>query len=192
MKISFLLFENFTALDVVGPYEVLSRLPNVEIVLVGKERKYYGAQHGLRILMDTSIHECIESDILIIPGGRGIDSLLLDTEIIKWILNVDKASKFTVSICSGSLLLAEAGLLTAMACTTHWKRKSQLGKYHVNVLNERFVQDGKYMTSAGVTAGIDLALYLASKLAGKNTALDIQQEIEYNPNPSFEYPNSEL
>ena len=186
MKIGILLFDNYTALDVVGPYEVLSRLPNAQVYFIGQEKMDYKDSYGLKIITDYSIYEISYLDILLIPGGFGIDKLLKNNEIIEWIKNIDSTSNWTVSVCSGSLLLAEAGLLDNKLCTTHWRRKDQLKDYNVKIVNERYVQDGKFITSAGVSAGIDMALYLTSKIAGDQVAKIIQLAIEYDPNPPFD------
>ncbi len=186
MKIVILLFDNFTALDVVGPYEVLNKLPNSQIYLVGHEKKEYKDAYGLKIYADYSLEEIEQADILLIPGGFGIDNLLPNKEILDWIQKIDSTTKWTTSVCSGSLLLAEAGLLDNKDCTTHWRRKEQLSKYNVMIKNERYVQDGKIITSAGVSAGIDMALYLVSKIAGDQTAKMVQLAIEYDPKPPFD------
>ncbi len=186
MKIGILLFDNYTALDVVGPYEVLSRLPDSKFFFIGLEKKPYEDDHGLKIIADNSIKEISQVDILLIPGGFGIDKILKIKEIIEWINMIDSASIWTVSVCSGSLLLAEAGLLDNKLCTTHWRRKDQLKRYNLKVVNERYIQDGKYITSAGVSAGIDMALYLVSKIAGDKTAKMIQLSMEYDPKPPFD------
>jgi len=186
MKIAILLFDNFTALDIVGPYEVLNKLPDSQIYLVGPEKKEYKDSYGLKIYADYSIDEIKQVDILLIPGGFGIDNLLSNKKIIGWIQKIDSTTKWTTSVCSGSLLLAKAGLLDKKECTTHWRRKDQLSKYNVSIKNERYIQDGKIITSAGVSAGIDMALYLVSKIAGDQTARMIQLAIEYDPKPPFD------
>jgi transcriptional regulator GlxA family with amidase domain len=186
MKIVILLFDNYTALDIVGPYDVLNKLPNSKIYLVGLEKKEYKDTYGLKISADYSIDEISQADILLVPGGFGIDNLLKNQKIINWIQKIDSSTKWTVSVCSGSLLLAQAGLLNGKNCTTHWRRKDQLRNYDVTIKDERYVQDGKIITSAGVSAGIDMALYLVSKVAGDQTAQMIQLGIEYDPKPPFD------
>lgn len=187
MKIAIFLFDNITALDVVGPYDVLSRLPDTRILLVGLEKKEYRDSNGLKIIADYKTDEVNEADILLIPGGFGIDILLKKEQLLQWIRLIDKTTLWTVSVCAGSLLLAEAGLLDGKKCTSHWGRKKQLRNYPVIVTDnyERYIQDGKYITSAGVSAGIDMALYLVSIIAGEQTAQLIQLAIEYNPDPPF-------
>jgi transcriptional regulator GlxA family with amidase domain len=186
MKIVILLFDNYTALDIVGPYEVLNKLPDSKIYLVGPERRAYKDTFGLKISADNSIDEIFEADILLIPGGFGIDKLLNNTKVLDWIRKTDITTKWTVSVCSGSLVLAQAGLLEGKNCTTHWKRKEQLRSFNVTVKDERYVQDGKIITSAGVSAGIDMALYLVSKIAGDQVAKMFQLAIEYDPEPPFD------
>jgi transcriptional regulator GlxA family with amidase domain len=180
MKIVILLFDNYTALDIIGPYEVLNKLPDSKIYLVGLEKKEYKDTYGLKISADNSIDEIFEADILLIPGGFGIDNLLRDTIVLDWIRKIDITTKWTVSVSSGSLLLAQAGLLDGKNCTTHWKRKEQLRSFNVTVKDERYVQDGKIITSAGVSAGIDMALYLVSKIAGDQIAKMFQLAIDVN------------
>jgi len=186
MKIVILLFDNYTALDIVGPYEVLNKLPNSKIYLVGLEKREYKDTYGLKISADNSIDEISEADILLIPGGSGIDNLLNNEEVLDWIRRIDSTTKWTVSVCSGSLLLAQTGLLDGKNCTTHWRRKVQLQRFNVTVKNERYIQDGKFITSAGVSAGIDMALYLVSKIAGDQTAMMFQLAMEYDPKPPFD------
>jgi transcriptional regulator GlxA family with amidase domain len=186
MKIGILLFDKFTALDVVGPYEVLSRLPDSQICFIGLEKKEYKDPYGLKLSADYAISEISTLDVLLIPGGFGIDSLLTNQSLINWIKSIDNTSKWTVSVCSGSLLLAQTGLLNGKKCTTHWRRKDQLRLYNVTIINERYVHDGKYMTSAGVSAGIDMALYLVSQMLGDQTAKLIQLSMEYDPKPPFD------
>ena len=186
MKIVILLFDNYTALDIVGPYEVLNKLPNSKIYLVGLEKREYKDTYGLKISADNSIDEISEADILLIPGGSGIDNLLNNEEVLDWIRRIDSTTKWTVSVCSGSLLLAQTGLLNGKNCTTHWRRKEQLQRFNVKVKNERYIQDGKFITSAGVSAGIDMALYLVSKIAGDQTAMMFQLAMEYDPKPPFD------
>ncbi len=188
MKVTIFLFDDYTALDVVGPYEVLSKLPNCEIFFVGLEKKAYKDSHGLKIIADYNITEIVQTDILLIPGGLGVDKILKDKVIKEWIQEIAKTSQWILSVCAGSLLLAEAGLLEGKKCTSHWGRKKQLRNYNVIVTDtyERYVHDGKIITSAGVSAGIDMALYFVSIIAGEQTAQMIQLAMEYDPKPPFD------
>jgi len=186
LKIVILLFDNYTALDVIGPYEVLSRLPNSKIYFIGYKKKGYKDKCGLKIHADYSINEISQADILLIPGGAGVDDFLENKEIINWIQKIDRTTSWTVSVCSGALLLAKAGILKGKNCTTHWRRKEQLKEYDVNIKDGRYVRDGKIITSTGVSAGIDMALYLVSKAVDDETAQMIQLAIEYDPKPPFD------
>jgi transcriptional regulator GlxA family with amidase domain len=186
MIIAILIFDNFTALDVIGPYEVLSRVPNSEIYFVALEPGLYSDGKTLKIEAKYSLNEILNPDIIVIPGGFGIDALLKKQEIIQWLQNVHKTSLWTTSVCSGALLLAAAGLLMNCKATTHWNRKEQLSEYGVSVVNERYVKDGKIITSAGVSAGIDMALYLVSQLVNEKLAQAIQLSMEYDPKPPFD------
>jgi transcriptional regulator GlxA family with amidase domain len=184
--ITIFLFDQYTALDIVGPYEVLNKLPDARICFAGSEKKVYSDIYGLKITADYTLDEIFHADILLIPGGFGVDSLLKDEKVLDWIRKIDRSTKWTVSVCTGSLLLAQAGLLNGKNCTTHWRRKEQLSRFNVTVKNDRYVQDGKVITSAGVSAGIDMALYLVSKMAGEQAARMIQLAIEYDPKPPFD------
>lgn len=186
MKIVILLFDNFTALDVAGPFEVLSRMPGATVYITGTEKRRYKDEKGIQLIAQFSINEITDAEILLVPGGFGIDSLMDNQEVIEWIRKIDSTTKWTTSVCSGALLLAKAGLLDGKNCTTHWLRKDQLRKFNVNVQDERYVQDGKLITSAGVSAGIDMALFLVSKIAGDLVAQSIQLSMEYDPQPPFD------
>jgi len=186
MKIAFLIFENFTALDIIGPYEVLSKVPNSEIYFASLKPGFYSDGKVLKIEAKYSLNDITNPEVIVIPGGFGIDSLLNNREILTWIQNAHKTSLWTTSVCSGALLLAAAGLLKNCKATTHWNRKEQLKEYGVNVVNERYVKDGKIITSAGVSAGIDMALYLVSLLVNEKFAQVIQLSMEYDPKPPFD------
>jgi transcriptional regulator GlxA family with amidase domain len=186
VTIAMLLFDNITILDLIGPYEVLSKLPHADIKLTGLEKRPCHDQYGLKTMAAYTCDEVTAADVLVIPGGYGIDPLLKNDKLLSWIRAVDKTTKWTAAVCSGSLLLAQAGLLEGKACTTHWRRKEQLKTYNVMVKDERYVQDGKYITSAGVSAGIDMSLYLASCIANEDVAKMIQLSIEYDPHPPFD------
>jgi transcriptional regulator GlxA family with amidase domain len=186
MKITILIYEKYTALDVVGPYEALSNISGAEIYFAGVQKGLYGDNKNFKLDVPYSIDDITESDVLLIPGGFGIDAILNDKKIINWIKKIDTTTKFTTSVCSGALLLASTGLLEGRNVTTHWNRKEQLRKYNVNVVDERYVKDGKYITSAGVSAGIDMALYLISLIQNENTAKFIQLGMEYDPQPPFD------
>ncbi|HEY4785626.1 MAG TPA: DJ-1/PfpI family protein [Bacteroidales bacterium] len=186
LKTAILLFDNYTALDVVGPYEVLSKIPHSKVYTVAIMPGLYRDTKGLQILADYSIKDMTSPDIFIIPGGFGIDALLSNQEILYWIQNAHKTSKWTVSVCSGALLLGEAGILKDCKATTHWNRKEQLMQYGAIVQNERYVKNGKIITSAGVSAGIDMSLYLLSLEVNEIYAKAVQLGMEYDPKPPFD------
>lgn len=187
MNIVFFLYEGFAALDVAGPYEVLSKLPGFRVVFAAKEKGVYRDRNGLALEASVSIAETKAAEVLLVPGGFGIDEAMKDAEVLDWVRALDATTRWTAAVCSGTLLLAAAGILDGRKCTTHWKdRKDQLRAYPVEVVDERYVRDGKYVTSAGVSAGIDMAIYLASLIAGDRTAMMIQAGIEYDPRPPFD------
>ena len=185
MKIAILLFDHFAALDVAGPYEVLSKIPNSKICFVAETARAYKDSKGLQILADTPLGTLQTPDIVVIPGGFGIDALLSNSVVIEWLRKAHVHSKWTVSVCSGALLLGSAGLLKDCKATTHWNRKEQLAAYCSDISDDRYVVDGKIVTSAGVSAGIDMALYLLSLVVNETYAKVIQLGMEYDPQPPF-------
>lgn len=186
VTIAFLVFDGFTALDIVGPYEVLSRIPNSQVYFVGAEAREYADGRGLTIKANYSLDDIADPDILVIPGGFGIDSILKDDRILDWVGDVHKETRWTTSVCSGALLLASAGILEGKTATTHWNRKEQLKGYGVNVVDKRYYKEGKIITSGGVSAGIDMALYLLSQVTSEDYAKAVQLGIEYDPSPPFD------
>jgi aminopeptidase N len=185
LKIAILLFDNVTALDFVGPYEVLSKMPNAEIHFVAKKVGLYSDSKGFQFKADLSTSDFDNPDILIVPGGFGIDDILNDQEILDWIIRVHLKTRWTLSVCSGAILLGAAGLLQNCEATTHQNRKKQLEPYCKKVLNSRFVVSGKIISSAGVSAGIDMALHLVGLELNETAAKSIQVAIEYFPQPPF-------
>lgn len=157
---------------------MLSRLPDTTIRFVATKSGWYGDSKGLKLHAEHELENFKHPDIVIIPGGFGIDAILDNADIIRWIQNAHQTSTWTVSVCSGSLLLAAAGILKDCSATTHWLRKDQLRRYGVNVMDERYVKDGNILTSAGVSAGIDMALYLTSLIVNENYAKAIQLSME--------------
>jgi transcriptional regulator GlxA family with amidase domain len=186
MKIAILLYDNYTALDVVGPYEVLSNIPGSKIYFTAEKPGLYKNIKGIQIAADCSLNDMEDPEIIVIPGGFGIDAILNNKEILQWINMVHEQSQWTTSVCSGSLLLAAAGVLNGCKVTTHWNRVEQLKKYQVEFVNNRYVRDGKIITSAGVSAGIDMALYLTSLVVNEKFAKTVQLAIEYDPKPPFD------
>jgi putative intracellular protease/amidase len=187
MKIAILLYDKLTALDAIGPYEVLSRLPGAEVSFVGKQRGAVRTDTGaLGLSVDRTLDEVKETDIVLVPGGAGTRPLLADEQVLGWLRSVDTASKWTTSVCTGSLILAAAGLLEGRRATSHWIWREDLSAFGADPVEERVVVDGKYVTAAGVASGIDMALELARLEAGDEVAQAIQLGIEYDPDPPFD------
>jgi putative intracellular protease/amidase len=188
MKIAILLYEGFTALDAIGPYEVLSRLPEATVHFVAE---HSGPQrtdtHSLALIAETPLSALPNPDIFVIPGGMvGTFAAAENPAIRAWVKTAHQTSRWTMSVCTGALILGAAGLLKDLKATTHWFAKDYLAKYGAEYLPERFVRQGKIITAAGVSAGIDAALYLAGEVAGAEIAQAIQLGIEYDPQPPFD------
>lgn len=184
-QIAILLFDDFTALDVVGPYEVLSMIPDAKIIFVAEHTGGYKDTNGLQLVADIALNQLPTPDIVVVPGGFGIDAQLNNKVVIDWIRNAHSHSRWTVSVCSGALLLGVAGLLKDCRATTHWNRKNQLAPYCREVVDDRYVVDGRIISSAGVSAGIDMALYLLSLVTNDRYAQIVQLSMEYDPKPPF-------
>jgi transcriptional regulator GlxA family with amidase domain len=187
MKIFFLLFDGLTALDAVGPYEVLARLPGAEVKFVGKAASgIVTGDQRLRLGTDVALEDATSCDLLVVPGGFGTRALERDERVLDWVRKVDQTTRITASVCTGSFVLAAAGLLKGRRATSHWAMKDRLAEYGAIPVAERIVRDGKYASAAGVSAGIDLGLALAVELCGKEVAAAIQLGIEYDPAPPLD------
>lgn len=189
MRIAFFLYEGLTTLDIIGPHDVLSRLPDTEAISVGKTSGPFMADTGALGLTATHTIDQIESaDILVVPGGlAGTFAAAADEEILDWVRSIDSGATWTTSVCTGSLILGAAGLLESKRATTHWAAIELLADFGATpVSDERVVFDGDVVTAAGVSSGIDMALSLAATIAGDNVAKTIQLGIEYDPQPPFD------
>lgn len=187
MEIAVAIFEQVTALDAVGPYEVLQRLPGAEVRFVGHRKGEIRTDNGfLGLTVDCTFDEVSNPDVVLIPGGIGTHALVHDGVILDWIRNAHETSQFTTSVCTGSLLLAAAGLLKGRKATTHFSARPLLLKYGATPTEERVVQQGKIITAAGVSSGIDMALHLAEQLTDATTAKALQLMIEYDPQPPYD------
>jgi transcriptional regulator GlxA family with amidase domain len=187
MKFAFLVFDKFTALDVIGPYEVLSRIPGTELSFVAKETGPKRSDTGfLGVTADRTLDEVPDPDILLVGGGEGNRPLLRDEEVLDWIRTAHETSKWTTSVCTGSLVLGAAGILDGKRATSHWAYLDRLRDYGAEPVSERWVIDGKVVTAAGVAAGIDMALALVAEELGEDVAKAIQLGIEYDPAPPFD------
>ncbi|MEU6972470.1 DJ-1/PfpI family protein [Kitasatospora aureofaciens] len=187
MRIAVLLYPDFTTLDAVGPYEVLSRIPGAEVVFTAAGRgPVRNDLTSLAITADAALDEVDSADLLLVPGGPGTEAQLTDEAVLDWVRRIDATTTWTTSVCSGSLLLGAAGLLRGRRATSHWGVLDQLPRFGAEPTgSERIVVDGKYATAAGVSAGIDLALTLTGLIAGDGTAQAIQLLIEYDPQPPY-------
>ncbi|GGV04145.1 glutamine amidotransferase [Kitasatospora herbaricolor] len=187
MQIAVLLYDRFTALDAVGPYEVLGRIPGAEVVFAAARPGPVRTDQGtLAVTADAALSEVTSPDVLLVPGGPGTAEVLADPATLDWIRLVDAGTTWTTSVCSGSLLLGAAGLLEGRRATSHWISLEHLPAFGAVPTAERVVVDGKYATAAGVSAGIDLALELTGRIAGDETARAIQLVVEYDPRPPYD------
>ncbi len=187
MKIAILIFDKFTALDAIGPYEVLSRLPGAELSFVAKEAGPKRSDTGaLGVSADLPIAELPDPEIVLVPGGEGNRPLLSDDLVLEWLRSAHETSVWTTSVCTGSLVLGAAGILDHKRATSHWVYLEGLRSFGAEPVDARVVEDGKVMTAAGVSSGIDMALTLAARVAGDQIARAIQLGIEYDPEPPFD------
>jgi transcriptional regulator GlxA family with amidase domain len=187
VDIACLLFDGITALDIVGPYEVLQRLPEAQVKFVAAQRGEVRTDNKfLALVADHDFDEVTAADILVVPGGFATVGLEKDERTLEWIRAVDATSTWTTSVCTGSMLLAAAGLLEGKEATTHWASLERLREYGAIPTGRRVVEQGKIVTSAGVSSGIDMALTLVARIAGDEYAQAIQLGIEYDPQPPFD------
>jgi putative intracellular protease/amidase len=187
MNIAILLYDKFTALDAIGPYEVLSRLPGATVTFVAAEPGPVRTDNGmLTLLAERSLKDTREPDLVLVPGGPGEVATRAGGVALDWLREADRTSTWTTSVCTGSLILAAAGLLDGRRATTHWLAFDELRRLGAEPVDERVVFDGKLVTGAGVSAGIDMALTLVAQIAGDVVAQAIQLGIEYDPQPPFD------
>jgi putative intracellular protease/amidase len=187
MKTAILLYDGMTALDAIGPYDVLRQLPGVEIVFVGDTAGVKRTEEQpLGLVADRAYGEVTHADVLVVPGGFGQERLMRHEPTLAWIRAIHETTEWTTSVCTGSLVLAAAGLLRGLRATTHWAALEQLREFGAEPVAERVVEQGKIVTAAGVSAGIDMALRLAARITGEDYARGIQLGIEYDPAPPFD------
>ena len=187
LEIAAVLFDGITALDIVGPYEVLQRLPGATVTFVASEPGPKRTEkENLALVADRALREVPHPDIVVVPGGFGTRALVQDEPVLAWLRAAHEHSRWTTSVCTGSLVLAAAGILRGLEATTHWALIDQLSRHGaIPVTGRRVVEQGKVITAAGVSAGIDMALTLAARIAGDDVAQAIQLGIEYDPQPPF-------
>jgi len=181
------IFDRLTALDAVGPYEVLSRLPGAEVVFAATEPGPKRTENGaLALHADRALTEVPRPQIVVVPGGFGTRALMHDEPTLDWLRTAHETTDWTTSVCTGSLLLGAAGILQGLRATGHWLALDMLRELGAEPTGERVVQEGKVITAAGVSSGIDMALRLAEHVAGADVAQAIQLAIEYDPQPPFD------
>jgi putative intracellular protease/amidase len=188
MKIAILIYDGFTALDAVGPYEVLSCLPGAKVHFVSTEVGPKRANTNfLSVIADYTLNDIPDPEIIVVPGGTaGTMAAAEDKRILTWLRKAHETSKWTTSVCTGSLILGAAGILKGLQATTHWYARDLLAKFGAQYVSERVVRQGKIITAAGVSSGIDMALHLAQEVSGTEMAKTIQLIIEYDPKPPFD------
>ncbi|MFG2510621.1 DJ-1/PfpI family protein [Streptomyces sp. NPDC048584] len=187
MQIAIVLFDRFTALDAVGPYETLGRLPDARTVFVAERTGPVRTDTGaLAITADKTLDEVPSPDIVVVPGGPGQTPQMENGTLLDWLRTADATSTWTTSVCTGSLLLAAAGLLRGRRATSHWLALDHLRRYGAEPTGERVVTDGKYVTAAGVSSGIDMGLTLLGRIAGDEQAQAVQLLTEYDPQPPYD------
>ena len=186
MQVAILLFDRFTALDAVGPYEVLCWLPGCDVRFVaadpGLKRNHPGS---LTLLAEYSLDDVPRPDVIVVPGGPGEEDARRDERVLAWLRAAHATSQWTTSVCTGALTLAASGILSGVEATTHWLARDDLAALGALPVTDRVVTRGKVVTSAGVSAGIDMALHLAGVLAGEELAQAVQLVLEYDPQPPF-------
>jgi len=187
MNIAIPIFDRITALDAVGPYEVLSRLPGARVSFLAASEGPKRTDNGmLALTADATLDELPDPEVIVVPGGPGTRALMKDEQVLGWLRAAHETSEWTTSVCTGSLLLAAAGILEGLEATTHWMSLEILAEYGAAPVTRRVVEQGKVITAAGVCSGIDMALTLASRIAGEEVAKAIQLGIEYDPEPPFD------
>ncbi|MFZ4832350.1 DJ-1/PfpI family protein [Rouxiella sp. Mn2063] len=185
ISIGFLLFPNLTQLDLTGPYEVFTRVPQSQVHLIWKTMEPVVSDRGLAMLPNATFTTCPKLDIICIPGGPGQIELMEDEETLNFLRMKAKETALVTSVCTGSLVLGAAGLLQGYKATTHWGSLEQLTLLGAEPVAERVVRDGNRITGAGVTSGIDFALNVVTDIYGEEAAKSIQLHMEYDPEPPF-------
>jgi transcriptional regulator GlxA family with amidase domain len=187
VNIAIPIFDRFTALDAVGPYEVLSRPAGWTVTFIAEQPGPKATEtEMLSLVAERSLDELREPDIVVVPGGYGTRELMEDEALLNWIRHAHEHSQWTTSVCTGSHLLAAAGILDGLEATTHWATFDTLAQYGATPTSRRVVEQGKVITSAGVSSGIDMALTLVARIAGPELAQAIQLGIEYDPQPPYD------
>lgn len=185
MQIAIPLYPGFTATDAIGPYEVLSRVPGARTVFVAREPGLVESDTGFLRIEAQPLSAASAPAIVVVPGGPTARVPTGDALLLDWLRAVDRTSTWTASVCTGALLLGAAGLLRGVEASTHWEDLDALAGFGATAVEARYVFHGKRVTAAGVSAGFDMALALAARIAGDTIAQAIQLGIEYDPRPPF-------
>jgi len=183
--IGMLIFPRLTQLDMTGPHEVLARVPNTKVLLVAQSMAPVKTDRGMEIVPTTTIADCPQLDLIMVPGGPGQQDLMEDQAVLEFLRKQARGAKYVTSVCTGSLVLGAAGLLKGKRATCHWAAIDHLKLLGAIPTSERVVTDGNVITGAGVASGIDFALAVAAVLEGEEVARQIQLQIEYDPAPPF-------
>ncbi len=186
VRIGLVLFPRMTQLDLTGPFEIFSKLPGAEVLLLWKTLAPVEAETGLRMLPHATLRDCPPLDVLCVPGGPGVSALMEDAEVLDWLRGQAHSARYVTSVCTGSLVLGAAGLLRGKRATSHWASRDLLAAFDAIPTPGRVVRDGNLFTGGGVTAGIDFALTVVAEIAGLKTAQEIQLQVEYAPEPPFD------
>ncbi|TGK07716.1 DJ-1/PfpI family protein [Leptospira semungkisensis] len=184
--IGILIFPDLTPLDMVGPYEVFSRMKGAKVSLVAESKDPIRSERGMFFIPDLNLEESPDFDLVLVPGGLGVNRLMENQKILSWLKAKAEKASYLTSVCTGSLVLASAGLLKGYQATSHWLSLDVLELFpEVEVKKDRVVLDKDRASGGGVTAGIDFALSLVAELQSKKAAEEIQLILEYNPAPPF-------
>jgi cyclohexyl-isocyanide hydratase len=186
LQIGFLIFPDMMPLDMVGPYEVFTKMPDTRLHLVWKSLAPLTVAGGMQMLPSTTFFECPPLDLICIPGGSGMNPLLNDTETLEFIRRQAKNARYVTSVCTGALVLGAAGLLKGKRAATHWMSRDMLSEFGASPVADRVMIDGNIITGGGVTAGVDFGITVAAELFGPQVAKTIQLAIEYDPAPPFD------
>lgn len=187
MDIAIPIFDGITALDAIGPYEVLSRLDGARVHFLGLEPGPVRTENGmLGLTADGALADLPKPEVIVVPGGFGTRALMKDEQVLAWVRGAHETSQWTTSVCTGALVLGAAGILDGLEATTHWLLLDKLGELGAIPVSRRVVEQGKIITAAGVSSGIDMALTLAARIASEDVARAIQLAIEYDPEPPFD------
>ena len=191
IRIAFLLFPHLTQLDLTGPAQVLSRVPGARVEYVAATLDPVPSDCGLSLVPTTTMSDARAADVLVVPGGDGAFDAMLDPDVVAFVRRQAEHATWITSVCTGAFVLGAAGLLAGRRATTHWASKPMLEAFGAQPVDARIARDGAVVTAAGVSAGIDMALWLAGELAGQSAAEAIQLQIEYDPQPPFDHGSAE-